>query len=225
MRRTFNPLWGRSWISALLVATIFVQACSGSDAEDSPVASDPPASLESPRATSEPNGRAAKGLVKQCHWGSRKKARESAIRNSFVDRESGEVRLLLADDTVRPGEILSVAVVNDSSASVLYGTFSHVETETGQPVRIKGPYGFPAIGLSATPSNVGPCVTLPVPSATESGTYVAVIDDVRLADGEPADLRATFTVAGAAIHDPEWEVRIRQAARENRSRRQDRSDP
>jgi hypothetical protein len=222
LSRARRSRWAPAWLAALVVSSCCFQGCLGLDDDDSPAASDP--LPRGPVASPGTNRGAPEELVHRCGWSTGKDAQESAIRNAFVDLESGEVRLLLADDTIRPGGILSVAVANDSSASVQYGTFSHIETEAGDPVRIKGPYGFPAIGLSASPHDVGPCVTLPVPSGTANGAYVAVVDDVRMADGTPTDLRAGFTVAGAPIPDPEWEVRLRKAALENRSRRQDRAD-
>jgi hypothetical protein len=119
------------WLSALVVATFFFQGCLGSDDEGSRAASDPPP--EPPVAASETNRGAPDELVHRCNWSTGRDAQESAIRDAFVDREPGEVRLLLADDKIRPGEILSVAVVNDSSETVRYGTFSHVETKDRGP--------------------------------------------------------------------------------------------
>lgn len=168
----------------------------------------------------EPGGSssgASKELVERCGWDSGEQASDAAVRREFVDREVGDVRLLLSDDTIRPGGILAASVVNDTSEELGYGESSHVESEDGEPVDIPGPYGFRLILLLADPESVGPCVALPVPSDTPEGHYLAVLDDVDGGGGERGELRAPFEVAGTAIANPEWEVRLRRVARLNRS--------
>src|SRR5918996_5799383 len=142
--RHVGGLWP---LPAVLLVAALVPGCFGSDNENSP--SESGTSADPPVAAPGPGGGAPKRIVDRCDWTSARQAPESAVRKTFVDREAGGVRLLLADDTIRPGEILRVAVANDSSESVEYGTFSHVESEDGERVRIKGPYGFPDIGLHA----------------------------------------------------------------------------
>lgn len=198
------------------VAAVLLCGCSGSDHADVASRPDP---LDRNAADRAPAG-ASKALVHRCDWNSDKNASEAAVRNAFFDSRSGEVRLLLADTTVRPGAIVWVAVANDSAKAVTYGTFSHLETQDGERVRVAGPYGFRAVAFQVPPGRVGPCVSLPVPSRTESGSYTAVLEDVRGGGAEGGHLRARFTVAGAPIQRPRWEVALDRAARKNQTRRE-----
>lgn len=187
---------------------VWLSGCGGTESAESPVNLSRTAESHAPQK-----------LVDRCQWTERKAVPGSRIRATFASGGPGDVHLLLSDSVVRPGGILSVAIGNDSTQTVGYGTTSHVETSDGKEVRIDGPYGFRSILLLAEAQEVGPCVSLPVPSDTRPGNYTAVLEDVdlELSQGDRAvardQLRAGFKVDGAPIENPLWETRLRNAAK------------
>lgn len=156
-------------------------------------------------------------VAERCDWlaGQRPSndVADETIRSTFVDTKSGDVRLLLERSAVRPGAILSIAVVNDSADPVRYGTFAYVEDPaTGREVEIDGPYGYRAIGLGALPGEVGPCVPVVVPSDTSPERYRVVLDGINASRQGGTTLEAEFEVRGEPIPNPSWEQRLDQAS-------------
>lgn len=208
MRHLLTSPTGRLAVSLAAVATL--AGCSASD--ESAI------SIEGKAA-----GKGApKELVDRCQWIDHNRVPERRLREEFADPGSGALRLLLSDPVVRPGQVLSVAVLNDSSQDVTFGESSHIEDGDGRRVKIRGPLGVRLILLFAEAGGVGPCVSLPVPSDTPAGDYTAVLDDV---DKNPDDrdrgrgrteIRTDFEVAGTPIANPRWERQLRRAAQQNR---------
>jgi hypothetical protein len=144
------------------------------------------------------------------------------IHASFVAGSDAPVHLLLEASAVRPGTQFQVAVDNGSSGPIQHGTFNHIEAaRSGRRVPINGPYVFTAQAFAVSPGTVGPCITVAVPSTTPPGAYRVVVQGVGgWHNSANPGLSAEFQVRGSPLPHPTWEVRLSQAAEENRHRRQ-----
>lgn len=114
----------------------------------------------------------------------------------------GRVRLLVERKTVRPGETLAVAPLNETAAPIDYGLSTHVvEAESGKRLPGPGSGMVTLIGLTAAAGKPGPCAAISIPNTAPPGDYLAVLDDVSGSDFEQTDVSAPFTIAGQPIHD------------------------
>ncbi len=110
-------------LAVSMVAALVLSGCTSSG-DDATTDADPvqPASV----TTSNGDQAAPRALARHCAWNAHRKVPSAKIRRAFIDREHGDVRLLLAAERVRPGEILSVAIANDSPKTITYGTPAHM---------------------------------------------------------------------------------------------------
>lgn len=223
-RRPYAPCGGMigPWVPVccllLIALAVGVVGCGQSDSrsDGEPPAASPEAD---PAPVAEHTGEApqAKRVAKRCRWTAPGTVPDDQVRSAFVRGGSGDVSLLLQQASVRPGAQFQVAVANDSGRPIRYGTMSHIEdAESGERVTVKGPHGFRLVGLSARPGEVGPCVTISVPSSTPPGRYRAVLRDVDGGSLNASRLGAVFLVEGPPITNPRWEERLEQARRQNR---------
>ena len=135
--------------------------------------------------------------AKECDWMvQRGSVNSDLVRESFVAGPAAAegARLYLETDQVEAGDRFAVAVGNDSSETIDYGTANHIEDSSGNVVEPEGNQLFLLIGLSAPPGEVGPCITASVPSGLEPGTY-AVVVEADAGEGPPEDLKASFEVS------------------------------
>lgn len=132
-------------------------------------------------------------FIEACHWSYGRPALADRVRARFLDRESGDVRLLISAEKVKPGTRVGFAPVNESDKTIHFGDLSHIATTDGEEVPTKGDLSL-LIGLTLNPGKVGLCHSLEIPKRTEPGDYLAVLESVEGIEDEPVDLKASFEV-------------------------------
>jgi hypothetical protein len=195
----------KAWLTTLAISCV-VSACGGGgepEPGDSPVTD----AFDADRAAA---------VADRCGWsvGHARAIGQERVQEDFIDATNDDdTGLLLETQEVRPGQQFAIALLNGTEDSISYGVHTHIEDAAGNTVAIKGPLGFPAIGLSAEAGEAGPCVTVSIPSSTAPGTYRAYLDD----HDASGDLSAEVEVSGSPVPKPEWEQAIKAAARMNRN--------
>lgn len=133
---------------------------------------------------------------------------DDAIRAEFFD-PGGTVRLLQEAEVVQPGEEFLVAVANNGPRPFAYGLGYELERLDGDTwVDVVGePTAFNLPLLEERPGEVGPCMSVSVPSDAAAGLFRVVMGS--------GPLLAEFEVDGDPLLHPRWERMQELTARIN----------